>query len=55
MIVENSASGSPIDFSAIDSGKIDLARFEKVMTITNGVLPENVLAMFADLGYTSDG
>ena len=55
VIVESSASGSPIDFKSIDSGKIDLARFEKVTTITNGILPEYVLAMFADLGYTPDG
>ncbi len=55
VIVESSASGSPIDFVAIDSGKINLSRFEKVMTITNGILSKDILAMFADLGYTPDG
>ncbi len=43
-----------IDLAGIDSGKIDLSRFEKVTTITNGVLPGDVLNMFADLGYTTE-
>ncbi len=55
MIVESSISGNGIDFAAIDSGKIDLSRFEKVITITNGVLSDGVLSLFTDLGYSSDG
>lgn len=43
-----------IDLTGIDSGKIDLSRFEPVVTITNGVLPATILQKFADLGYTAE-
>ena len=44
-----------IDLVAIDTKVIDISKFEKVTSITNGILPAEVLSMFADLGYIPEG
>lgn len=54
VIVESSSSDTTIDFLAIDSGKIDLSRYEKVTANLVSALPTDVQSMFADLGYTNE-
>ena len=43
-----------ISLSDIDTGKVDLSQYWKVGAISGG-LSQDILDMFADLGYTSDG
>lgn len=49
------ATKKVLDFTDIDTGKIDFSRFGSVDPSQNGVLSSSALEMFADLGYTPDG
>ena len=54
--IVDSKDGTPIlDITAIDSGRIDLSRFEKVTSVSMAGMTKEVLEMFADLGYTTEG
>lgn len=44
-----------LNFTDIDTGKIDLSQFGAVGQFQNGGLSASVIQMFADLGYTSEG
>ncbi len=54
-VVESSASGKYLNLSGIDSGEIDISKYEKVTSNLIGTLPLEILSQFADLGYMSEG
>lgn len=53
-LVASNDNTSIIDITAIDSGRIDLSRFEKVTSVSMAGMTKEVLEMFSDLGYTTE-
>lgn len=44
-----------IDLGGIDNGRVDLSQFKKVVSNAIGGISSDVIAAFADLGYTVVG
>ncbi len=51
----NDTTKPVLNFTDIDTGKIDLSQFGSVGQSQNGGLSATTMQMFADLGYTIDG